>query len=241
MAILNSHLVIAIDGPAGAGKSVFGAALARALHAICIDSGIVYRAVTWIAMTQDLDPDDDATLGPIALSMDLQIIPLTVHDGRQFTVLIGGEDVTWALRTPDIDRTVSRPSALAGVRSAVTVQLRHLARESRVVMIGRDIGTVVLPDANVKFYVTATPETRARRRADELLARGHQADVADILRSIIERDARDTGRATAPLRPADDAVYLETDNLTVDAEVAFALDVVQRTQRSATALETNNG
>lgn len=237
---MNAHLAIAIDGPAGAGKSVFGAALASALQAICIDSGIVYRAVTWIAITRGLDPDHDATLGPVAASMNLQIIPPTVHDGRQFTILIDGEDVTWELRTPDIDRTVSRPSALPGVRSAVTEQLRHLARGARVVMVGRDIGTVVLPDADVKFYVTATPETRARRRADELHARGQEAVVADILRSIIERDAMDSGRATAPLRPADDAVHLETDNLTVDAEVAFALDVVQRTLRSANALETND-
>ncbi|NDF96908.1 MAG: cytidylate kinase, partial [Proteobacteria bacterium] len=153
---MNAQLAIAIDGPAGAGKSVFGAALASALQAICIDSGIVYRAVTWIAITRGLDPDHDATLGPVAASMNLQIIPPTVQDGRQFTILIDGEDVTWELRTPDIDRTVSRPSALPGVRSAVTEQLRHLARGARVVMVGRDIGTVVLPDADVKFYVTAT-------------------------------------------------------------------------------------
>ena len=237
---MNAHLVIAIDGPAGAGKSVFGAALASVLQAMCIDSGIVYRAVTWIALARGLDPDDDTTLSPVAASMNLQIVPPTVQDGRQFTILIDTEDVTWALRTPEIDRTVSRPSALPGVRRAVTEQLRHLARESRVVMVGRDIGTVVLPEADVKFYVTATPETRARRRADELHARGQEADVADILRSIIERDARDSGRATAPLRPAHDAVHIETDNLTVDVEVAFALDVVKRCLRSATAPETND-
>lgn len=237
---MNANLVIAIDGPAGAGKSVFGAALASALQALCIDSGIVYRAVTWFALARGLDPDDDATLSPVASSMNLQIVPPTVQDGRQFTILIDGQDVTWELRTPEIDRTVSRPSALPGVRRAVTEQLRHLARYSRVVMVGRDIGTVVLPDADVKFYVTATPETRARRRADELHARGQEADVADIQRSIIERDARDTGRATAPLRPAHDAVHIETDDLTVDAEVDFALEAVQRSLRSTTALETND-
>ncbi len=237
---MNAHLVIAIDGPAGAGKSVFGAALARALQSLCIDSGIVYRAVTWIALAHGLDPEDDATLSPVASSMNLQIVPPTVQDGRQFTILIDSQDVTWGLRTPEIDRTVSRPSALPGVRRAVTEQLRHLARDTRVVMVGRDIGTVVLPDADVKFYVTANPETRARRRADELQARGQEADVADILRSIIERDTRDSGRATAPLRPAHDAVHLETDNLTIDAEVAFALDVVQRSLRSTTTLETKD-
>lgn len=214
---------IAIDGPAGAGKSVLGAALSTALDATYIDSGIAYRAVAWDALQAGLDLDDDAALAPRAASLPLAIYPPDCADGRQFTVTLDGRDVTWALRSPEVDAAVSRPAALLGVRAAVTDQLRRLASTGKVVMVGRDIGTVVLPDATLKVWVTATSATRAGRRVAELHARGITVDETQIHAGIIERDARDSSRAHAPSRAAPDAIVVETDAMTVDGEVAMVI------------------
>jgi cytidylate kinase len=214
---------VAIDGPAGAGKSVLGAALSQAVGATYIDSGIAYRAVTWDALESGLDLDDDLTLAPRAASLPITIEPAHHADGRQFTVEVAGRDVTWALRSPEVDAAVSRPSALPGVRAAVTDQLRRLASTGRVVMVGRDIGTVVLPQAILKVWVTATAATRAGRRVAELQSRGLEADPAAIYAGIIERDLRDSSRATAPSRAAPDAIVIETDAMTIDEEVAAAI------------------
>lgn len=217
---------VAIDGPAGAGKSVLGAALATAIGATYIDSGIAYRAVTWDALQAGLDLDDDAILAPRAAALPLTIDPPRHDDGRQFTVTLAGQDVTWELRSPTVDATVSRPSALPGVRTAVTNLLRRLAASGRVVMVGRDIGTVVLPHANLKLWVTATSTTRATRRVAELRARGIDADLAAIRASIVERDTRDSTRTAAPSHAAPDAVVIETDATTVQDEVATAISAL---------------
>ncbi len=218
-----ARFAIALDGPAGAGKSVLGAALAAEIDATYVDSGIAYRAVTWDALAAGLDLHDDATLAPRAAAMDLDVAPPTCRDGRQFTVTIAGRDVTWDLRSPAVDAAVSRPSALPGVRAAVTEHLRRLAATGRVVMVGRDIGTVVLPEATLKLYVTASAPTRARRRVADLRSRGIDADEAAVLAAILDRDGLDSTRDTAPLRAALDAVTIETDDLTIQREVAIAL------------------
>lgn len=214
---------VAIDGPAGAGKSVLGAALSAVIGATYIDSGIAYRAVTWDALDAGLDLDDDAALAPRAATLPLTIDPPHQADGRQFTVKVAGRDVTWALRSPEVDNAVSRPSALPGVRAAVTDQLRRLASTGRVVMVGRDIGTVVLPHATLKIWVTATAATRAERRVAELHARGVDADPAAIHAGIVARDTLDSSRATAPSRAAPDAIFIETDAMTIDEEVSTAI------------------
>jgi cytidylate kinase len=219
---------VAIDGPAGAGKSALGAALSAATGATYIDSGIAYRAVTWDALESGIDLDDDAVLAPRAAALPLAIKPPCdldgrQLDGRQFTATLDGQDVTWALRSPEVDAAVSRPSALPGVRAAVTDQLRRLAATGRVVMVGRDIGTVVLPNADLKLWVTATSTTRADRRVTELHARGVAADRDAIHAGIVDRDERDSTRATAPSRAATDAIVIETDTMTIGEEVATAI------------------
>ena len=219
---VGARFAVAIDGPAGAGKSVLGAALSAAIGATYIDSGIAYRAVTWDALESGLDLDDDATLAPRASTLPLTIEPPHHADGRQFTVTVAGRDVTWALRSPEVDNAVSRPSALPGVRAAVTDLLRRLASTGRVVMVGRDIGTVVLPHATLKVWVTATSTTRAERRVAELHARGVDADPGAIHAGIVARDTLDSSRATAPSRAAPDAIVIETDAMTIDEEVAAA-------------------
>ncbi len=217
------RLTIAIDGPVASGKSTLGAALATRLGYTYFDSGIVYRALAWLALARGVDVRDEDKLVALAHEMRLEVRSPAVRDGRQFTVLLDGQDVTWAIRSREVDRHVSAVSAHPRVRAVLTERLRALAAGGGVVMVGRDIGTVVLPDADLKVFLTASAEERARRRAAELLARGEPADYEAILRELRERDAIDSGRQAAPLRPADDALLLSSDGRTVEEEVELIL------------------
>jgi cytidylate kinase len=214
---------IAIDGPAASGKSTLGAALAQRLGYTYFDSGVVYRAVTWLALRRGADVHDQRRLVELAREMDIQVRPPDRDDGRQATILLDGEDVTWALRSPAVDRNVSAVSALPRVRQALTERLRAMAAAGGIVMVGRDIGTVVLPDADLKIYLTAGVEERARRRHDEIAARGETADFDALLADLRRRDTIDSGRAAAPLRPAHDAIHLSSDGRAVEDEVEIVL------------------
>jgi cytidylate kinase len=214
---------IAIDGPAGAGKSTVGAALAACLGYAYFDTGVLYRAVTLAALRQGVAPTDAAALAAIAGALDLAFAPPAVDDGRQMTVLLDGEDVTWALRQPAVNEAVSIVSAHPAVRQALLERQRDIGRRGRVVMVGRDIGTTVLPDAPLKIYLDASAPVRARRRVQELRARGQPADEATELASVLRRDELDSRRAASPLRPAPDAVRIDTDALDVDGVLACIL------------------
>jgi cytidylate kinase len=161
------------------------------------------------------------------LRLDIQVTRPTVADGRQYTVFVDGEDVTWDLRSAAVDANVSAVSAHPGVRQAANALLRRLLSPEGTVMVGRDIGTVVLPDADLKLFLVASPEARAQRRCQELAARGLDVDYPTILKEIYRRDAYDGGRAAAPMRPAGDAVILDTSQLSVAEEVASALQHLQ--------------
>ena len=219
-------ITISIDGPAGSGKSTLGAALAEKLTYTYFDSGVVYRAFTWLALRRGVDVQDESALVHMAKTADLTVTRPTIQDGRQFTVTIGGDDATWGIRTPEGDRSVSAVSAHPTVRVVANERLRQIAQPGGIVMVGRDIGTVVLPDADFKLYLTASGDERARRRCRELQARGLDADYEAILADMRRRDELDSGRATAPLRPAPDAIHLESDNLSVDDEVERVLDLL---------------
>ncbi|MCL4269230.1 MAG: (d)CMP kinase [Anaerolineales bacterium] len=208
--------IIALDGPAASGKSTVGLKVANALGYLFFDTGIMYRAITWIALQHDMDLNDGAAMTKLAQEALIDIRPPSTSDGRTCDVLIAEKDVTWDMRSGDVDANVSVVSAYAGVRQALSAQQRRIGLRGKVVMVGRDIGTVVLPEANLKIYLDASAEERARRRSDELIARGEQADYDTILKKIIERDRIDSTRAVAPLRPADDAIIINTDDL--DAE-----------------------
>jgi cytidylate kinase len=179
----------------------------------------MYRAVTWIALQRDMNLSDEAAITELAQKAQIDIRPPSKNDGRACDVIIGEKDVTWDMRGADVDANVSVVSAYAGVRQALSEQQRRIGLRGKVVMVGRDIGTVVLPEADLKIYLDASAEERAKRRYEEIIARGEKADYDEILRKVIERDRIDSTRAVAPLRPADDAVIIDSDKM--DAAQVF--------------------
>lgn len=219
-------LSIAIDGSAGSGKTTVGAALAQRLGYLLFDTGVVYRAATLAALRAGVDIGDEAGVARVAAAMDLRITPPDRDDGRLYTVRLDGEDVTWELRDAAVDANVSPVSAYATVRRVLLDYQRRIAEQGRVVVLGRDIGTVVLPRADLKVYLDASPEERARRRRRELEARGVAASYEDVLHNVRERDRIDSGRAVAPLRPAPDAHLLDTTNLGIDEVLARITELV---------------
>jgi cytidylate kinase len=217
---LDHRQVIAIDGPGAAGKSTVAERLATDMGAILFDTGALYRTVTLLAERHGVQGSDAAGLAELALRHAIDITAPSVQDGRQVDVLLDGEDVTWLLRTPAIDARVSEVSAHPMVREALLDLQRTIADGARVVMVGRDIGTVVIPRAGVKIYLDASVEERARRRFAELEGRGVDADYDQVLADLRARDAYDTNRETAPLTAAPDALTVISDGKSVDDIVA---------------------
>jgi cytidylate kinase len=209
---------IAIDGPAASGKSTIGGMLADRLGYLYFDTGLMYRAVTCLALQRGIPIEDEAQVTRLAETAVIDFETPRVNDGRQYTVRADGADVTWEIRAPEVDANVSPVSAYPGVRRALTAQMRRIGARGRVVMVGRDIGTVVLPNADLKIYLDATKEERARRRYKERVARGEPIDFAQVLEIIEARDRIDSGREVAPLKSAPDAIYLDSTGLSI-AEV----------------------
>ncbi len=233
--------IIAIDGPAASGKSTIGKLLARKLGYLYLDSGplyrnrsgqerffpamqtylyfdtgAMYRAVTWVALERGMDVHDEAAITALAEEVEIDVARPTVEDGRQYTVYADGQDVTWQIRRPEVAAQVSIVAAYPGVRRALTAQQRRIGQRGHVVMVGRDIGTVVLPEADLKIFLDASLEERARRRYREMIAQGEETDYEEVLAATRRRDETDSQRETAPLRPADDAVIIDTTGLSVE-------------------------
>jgi len=219
--------IIAIDGPAASGKSTLGRRLADALAYLFFDTGVMYRAVTWGALQRGIPIDDEAAVTRLAETVQIDVRPPSQNDGRACDVLLDGADVTWETRRPEVDANVSPVSAYRGVRQALASQQRRIGLRGRVVMVGRDIGTVVLPEADLKIYLDASAEERARRRYKEILGRGEQADYEQILEGVRRRDEIDSTRAVSPLRAAEDAVILDSDKLDAD-QVFFKAEALCR-------------
>jgi cytidylate kinase len=210
---------IAIDGPAGVGKSSICAAVARDLGFLFVDTGAFYRAVTLAAIRANLVHAGEAALVEITRQANLDITADRDADDRDFTILLDGQDVTRAIHQTEVDANVSRISAMGGVRAVLNAKYRQFVARGQVIMAGRDIGTVVLPDADLKIYLDASPEARAERRYRQRVADGHQADYAEILDAMRKRDQYDSQREIAPLRRAPDARYIQTDHLTIEAVI----------------------
>ena len=217
---------IAVDGPAASGKSTIGGLLAERLGYLYFDTGVMYRAVTWAAIARGIDVADEAGVTDLAERLQIDVVRPTVADGRQYTVLADGQDVTWEIRCPEVNWGVSPVSAYPGVRAALTAQQRRTGQKGKIVMVGRDIGTVVLPDADLKFYLDATVEERAGRRYRETLARSESAEFDEVLASVQLRDEIDSGRAHAPLRAAEEAVVVDTTALGIQDVLDRVLTLV---------------
>ena len=218
------HKSIAIDGPSGAGKSTLAKALAEALGFLYVDTGAIYRTVGLRAFRAGADPADPAAVIPLLEGLDIGM--QYADDGLQ-RMYLNGEDVTEAIRRHEISAFASAVSAIPAVRAFLLEQQRALAREHDVVMDGRDIGTVVLPEADVKIFLTAAPEVRARRRWLELQGRGQQADFDTVLRDVLARDEQDTHRAAAPLRQAEDAALADTTGMDLEESLALLTQIAK--------------
>jgi cytidylate kinase len=220
-------VTVTIDGPAASGKSSLGEALAERLGYLYFDTGVMYRAVTWAALERGIPIEDEEAVTALAEQLRIEVTEPTAADGRQYTVLADGVDITWAIRTPAVDAHVSPVSTYAGVRRALVAQQRRVAAGVAVVMVGRDIGTVVLPDADLKIYLDATVEERARRRWREMEERGKEVDYRAVLESMRRRDQIDSSRDVSPLRAAEDAALLDTTHLCIDQVVEEAERLVE--------------
>jgi len=224
-----NKLIVAIDGPSGAGKSTLSKLLAKRLDYLNIDTGAMYRSVAWAARQQGVDPDDEDALAALCGQLDIEFIRMA--DGER--VMVNGHDVSSAIRTPEISLLTARVSACPAVRAAMVEQQRRLGRSGGVVLEGRDIGSVVFPHAEVKFYLSATAAARGRRRFEELRQKGAQVDLEQTIREVEARDAADMQRTHAPLVQTADAIAIDSTKMTID-------EVLEQMLRTIRKKEVNN-
>jgi cytidylate kinase len=217
-------LVIAVDGPAGAGKSVTSQRLATRLGYRYVDTGVFYRVVGLLAWEQGVDPSDEGKLRALCTELEIRFEP----ESQGIRLVLNGRDVTSDIRRPEIGQMASKVSAQQVVREQLLVRQRHMGMEGGVVLEGRDIGTVVFPDAEVKFFLDAVPQERGKRRFVELKDKGMEVTLKTTLQEMEERDQRDSSRAHAPLRRADDACVIDTTAMTVDAVVETMWETVHK-------------
>ena len=217
-------MIVALDGPAGAGKSTVARALASRLGIGYLDTGSMYRAITLLARRDGVAGDDGRSLAALAEAHDIRLVP----DAAGLRVVVDGDDVSEDIRTPEVTAAVSQVAAHPEVRRALVSRQRDILAHGEWVADGRDIGTVVAPGAEVKVFLTADPRVRAERRLGDLRAAGREAPVAEVLDDIVRRDHIDSTRAEAPLRPADDALELDTSEMTLDEVVSWIAERVER-------------
>jgi cytidylate kinase len=231
---VNQPITIAIDGPAASGKSTVSQRLADRLGYLYLDTGCMYRAATLAALQAQIAPEDETAVTALAHTLQLDILSTNLPtDGRQYTVILNGQDITWAIRSPEVDAHVSQVASYIGVREEMVQRQRTFGQRGSVVMVGRDIGTVVMPNATLKFYITATAAERARRRWLDRQQQGHTEDYNTILADIERRDEIDSNREHSPLRPADNALIIDTTGLTIE-QVIDELETLTRNQQPTT-------
>jgi cytidylate kinase len=218
---------IAIDGPAGSGKSTIGKLLAEHLDYLFVDTGVMYRAVTLAALNQGIDVYDEAEVSRLAQEIEITLTTPSQADGRDCDVLLDGEDVTWDIRNPEVDAHVSTVSAYPEVRKILGKKQRRIGLQGKVVMMGRDIGTVILPEADLKIFLDASVEERAKRRYQERISRGEAAEYELILLSVRNRDRIDSTREVAPLKPADDALVINTEGYSIEEVFKKILNLME--------------
>lgn len=208
-----SARIITVDGPAASGKTTIGRMLAEKLGYMFFDTGVMYRAVALAAYQSGVDPADEAAVSELAEKIVIDVQPSMAGDDRTSIVLLDGDDVSWAIREPVVDESVSQVSAYGRVRAAMVAQQRKIGLRGKVIMVGRDVGTVVLPEADLKLYLDASLAERARRRHLELESRGGDQTLEEVQAGLARRDEIDSGRDFSPLRPAENAVIIDTTSL----------------------------
>lgn len=218
---------VAIDGPAGAGKSTIAKAIAAKKGYVYVDTGAMYRAIALYFLRSGADLKNEAEISKLAQSVD---VSLTYENGAQ-QVILNGENVTGFIRTEEVGNSASTTSVYADVRTKLVSLQQKLAADTDVVMDGRDIGTVVLPNAEVKVYLTASVECRAKRRYDELTAKGENCDIKVIEKDIADRDYRDMNREISPLKQADDAILVDSSNMTIDEVVEAIIELINKAEK----------
>ena len=218
------YTAVALDGPAGAGKSSIAKRAAKELDFIYVDTGALYRTVGYAATLEGIEPVDSPEVDSLLTRIE---VDLTFNDRGEQIVLLNGEDVSSFIRTPEASMTASKISAIPKVRAFLLDLQRNMAKTHNVIMDGRDIGTVVLPDAQVKIFLTASPEARAGRRYKELIEKGMDVNYEDILKDVIARDYNDSHRETAPLKPAKGCVTVDTTELDFEQSVAKIISVIK--------------
>ena len=222
---MKEHFSIAIDGPGGAGKSTLAKAVAKKLSILHVDTGAIYRTIGYAAFSRGLDAKDEAQIAPLLKEIQ---IDMAFDENSGQKMLLDGKDVSTEIRLPEISMYASNVSALPCVRAYLLEMQRGIARKRSVIMDGRDIGTVVFPNAEMKIFMTADPEVRARRRYDELLAKGDSVSLEEIRANIVARDKADMTRAISPLRQADDAVVLDNSHMTVEEQMTWFMERFDR-------------
>ncbi len=220
---MNNTVAVAIDGPAGAGKSTIARRLAKSMNYIYVDTGALYRTVALSIMQNGVDSDDTKAVTEHINGIKVDIM----YKGDEQRVLLDGNDVSELIRTPEVSMMASKTSAIPEVRAFLLGLQRKLADEHNVVMDGRDIATVVLPDAKVKIFLTASATVRAKRRYDELIAKGEAVEFEDVLSDLIKRDEQDMNRAVAPLKPSEQSVIVDTSDLDLEGAVNAMRQVVE--------------
>ena len=220
--------VITIDGPAASGKSTIGQMLADRLGYFYLDTGCMYRVATLAALKAPIDVSNEAAVSQLARTIDMEIKPVAGEtDGRQYTILLDGSDATWEIRSPEVDANVSLVSSYPAVRQEMVRRQRQYGQRGQVVMVGRDIGTVVLPDAPLKLYIVASSEERARRRWKDRKEQGHTADYEAILTDLNRRDKFDSSRKVSPLKPAEDAIIIDNTDRSQEDILVEILELIQ--------------
>ena len=221
-------MIIAIDGPAGSGKSTIGKLVAEELDYLYFDTGIMYRAVTYAAIRDGIDIQDERSITQLARVANIDLRTPTIADGRDSDVLLEEQDVTWEIRSPEVDANVSIVAAYPEVRKALGEKQRQIGLNGKVVMVGRDIGTVILPEADLKIYLDASLGERANRRYKELKNRGEDVKYDAILSMLRERDRIDSTRDFAPLKPADDAIVIDSDKLNIQEVFTRIFEIINQ-------------
>ena len=214
--------IIAIDGPAASGKSTLGKKVADSLGYMFFDTGVMYRAVTWLVLERGILVDHVDEVSDLAEKCEIDVRPPSVSDDRSNDIFVDGQDITWEIRSKQVEGQVSTVSTYPRVRQALSLQQRRIGLRGRVVMVGRDIGSAVLPEADIKIFLDASAEERARRRCQEKLQRGEDANYAEILKGILWRDEIDSSRSVSPLVQAEDAIRINSDHM----DIAEVFDVV---------------